>query len=981
MTWMARWRPPLRLAARDAARHWVRSVLAVVLVSLPVAWLVSDTSLSGSMPTNGDVVLARIPEGAQAVLTATTADRHGPPMTQTPEGSTTGEWSGDGEPAGADELARLLPPENQLVQFWAYGQLLATTGTDLAPGEESSAGEHLVEDIDVAQLSTVVLLEAQAQGLPVLMPAVDVGSVPTDATQVVITSKLAGLLGLSVGDQMTFVAPHQVFGAGEFTDLALGEAVQDTQRGYRVVGVAEGDLPQAWALEGWLAAAAAAHPEGNAGNWLVVGEQPVTWDQTKALNRLYTVVISRHVLTHYPAKSELYPVEEKRGDVLADAVKAVTAAGLGALLVLFLITPAFTVSVDQSRRMLGMAAAAGASPRDLRRMLTAQGLVVGLVGGLLGSVLGVLVAVVTPLSSVLDTSGTPQIPDGAEGLVDLSVRFSWWTFVAAVGVGLLIGFVATAAAAWTASRLHPVDALKDRRAPRVRRAVLDSVFLGPAVLGAGVATAVLALTVVSSSSVSRLVGLLVAALVLVVTGLALVVRSVPALAARVVTRLPAGPRLALRDAADHPSRFVPAALAVLVTVCVASCLTVAVGSAVANDRILTGDVVGPGGLTLSVRQPISEGFDRLVLRDAVDTLAAELPVVGHESVYAVDEFSLFSEYPEDGGFIEPVRPQDLCPEGKIPSVGSTSRAGLPLRCEDGDPDQVGGGFLEQPWWLDGDFLVMGGDTMRASGLPGADKAAQTLDAGGVVVNDASLVSRRGTVQVAASQQVWGEAERGVELPGAFVHGLSPKYVVSPETARSFGVPLTYLGEYVVTDSGLSASQIARARDIIDEHTSLVVVGESQYQYPWGEHKRLIPVAVLVVLALVATTISLALAKTQVRRDMVTMHAVGASGSFLRRFVLTQAVVILAAGVPLGLACGLGLGAYQVTWLHEAALQEPEAVGWGVHGVRYYGPQNWLETVMLWPVQVTIVVSVVAVGLATALTVARPARRLVQRGID
>ncbi|MCL2424003.1 MAG: hypothetical protein FWD11_08980, partial [Micrococcales bacterium] len=483
MRWLVRWRPVLRLAVRDALRHRARTLLAVVLVSLPIAWLVSDTSLAASVPTDRDVALSTIPDGAQAVVTATPLRRSGMPLAQSPEGATLGDWSDDGThlPASADELARLLPPGNQVLEYWISPQLLATTGIDLAPGRESSAGEHLVEDVDVAALSTAWLSEAGPEALTVLLPTIKAGTAPTDNTQVVVTKALADHLGLGVGDQVVFVVPHYVmasWGTGR-----IGELMQDSQRGYRVVGIAEGDEPEAWALDGWIAAATAADPKGIPSLWLVVGPEPVTWDQTKAVNYLQALVVSRHVLTHYPEASELYPTRKDDVEVLQGVLKAVLAVGLGALLVLALVTPAFTVSVDQSRRTLGLAAAAGAAPGDLRRTITAQGLVIGLAGGVLGSVLGAVVTVVTPVSSVLDISGNPA---KHAGVIDLGVRFPWWIFPVAVIAAVVVGVVATATAARTAARLHPVDALKDRRTPQTRRRGYLGLAMGPVLLAAGV---------------------------------------------------------------------------------------------------------------------------------------------------------------------------------------------------------------------------------------------------------------------------------------------------------------------------------------------------------------------------------------------------------------------------------------------------------------------------------------------------------------
>ena len=82
------WRPVLRLARRDARRHLARTVLASLLIALPIAALVAFAGLTGSGTPTRDQALASIPDGVQAVVTATTVPRDSPPFAQLPEGPT-----------------------------------------------------------------------------------------------------------------------------------------------------------------------------------------------------------------------------------------------------------------------------------------------------------------------------------------------------------------------------------------------------------------------------------------------------------------------------------------------------------------------------------------------------------------------------------------------------------------------------------------------------------------------------------------------------------------------------------------------------------------------------------------------------------------------------------------------------------------------------------------------------------------------------
>jgi putative ABC transport system permease protein len=617
-----------------------------------------------------------------------------------------------------------------------------------------------------------------------LLPTLAEGAPPAGTSEVVVTSGLAARLGLAVGDSVTFIAPP--FPGWFGTDGRIGQVIEDSQRGYTVCGVVAAPALEAWALDGWLAPMVTADPVGVDGHWLVVGPEPVTWAQAKALNQLQAFATSRHVLTHYPAKSELYPVAVDPEVLLFRLVSLVIAGALGAALVLLLITPAFAVATDQSRRTLALAAATGAAPRDLRRIVTAQGLVVGLAGGGLGAALGTAAAV---------AAGRLIYP-GRQMLA----HFPWWALPLGIALAALLGVVATLWPARTAARLQVVDALKDRPAlPAARPAALPAaphasrrggygrwaLAAGLLLAAAGAATAGLALPLPSEAPAVGAgpdpvrVAFLLATLGLAAGGLALAMPQLPGLMARVAGHLPSAARLALRDAADHRPRFLPAAVAVLAAVGAASYTAVLIGSATSNARDSVNQMVGPGHLIIGAYTSVNGDFDRLVLTDALMSLTGEFPVTGTEPVYSV---------PPDhaGEWFRPVLPADRsCPEDRYPDTASAVALGASLNCVEWERAYTPGAAM--PWMGGSDILALSGDALRASGLPGADAAAAVLDQGGVVVNNAALVKPDGTVRLAVSQADLPDAanaERFVELPGAFLRGFAPLAALSPAAAPS-----------------------------------------------------------------------------------------------------------------------------------------------------------------------------------------------------
>lgn len=953
------WRPAaLRLATRDARRHWVRTVLATLVVALPVTALVAGTALTQSGPPSRDRALEDIPDGVQAVVTATAITRDGSVFPQLPEGAP-GTWIDDLEqvPASHDELAALLPEEDRLLAFWNSPTLLVTTGLNVAPGDQSEAGAG-VEGVALAEVTSAVLQEAEQEALPFLLPSLSAGAAPADATEVVITTALGARLGIGVGDTLTWVAPP--FNGWYSTGGRIGEVIQDSQRAYRVSGLVDDTALRGWAIDGWISAMAKADPAGVDGHWLVVGDEPVTWDIAQHLNELQAFAVSRNVLENYPSADELYPVEVDTATAVTQAATTLLTGILGAALALLLVTPAFAVSAEQSRRTLGMAAAAGAAPADLRRTLTAQGLGIGLAGGLLGVALGAAAAV----TAVTVLGVGPEVADPTG-------RFPWKVAVAAIFVAVVVGIVATLGPARRAARLPVVDALKDlpaqsrRQSRRVITAVAGLVLLiAAAVAGAAALTGaapsggyVASGTVPVSSALP--LAMLVLCLLLAVAGLLVTVRALLSLASRAAGRLPAVWRLAVRDAADHRSRFLPAASAVLVAVAAASFLTVTTGSSVANQRDQTGEMVAAGHLVLGVQVPVSEGFDRLVLADAIDTLADELPVTGNVAIRTTDS---------DGRLHLGLLPAEgaQCPDGEEPDTASATRPGTSVTCVPYERAYVPG--LSVAWWGGTDVYVLDGDALRASGLSGSEEAAAVLDAGGVVVNNAARIGADGTARIAVSTErapTEADADRIVSLDAVFLRGFAPPLTISADAAQALGIDsFEYVGEYVTTSRPLTLSEIAAARSLLDERTSLVWIGEAQHPRPWGRDDALLPILALTLLATLATAITLTLARSQGARDAATMHAVGATNGFLRQYGLVQAGVVLLTGIPLGIITGIALGTLQIEWNRRA--QSGGA---------------WLDTIPLWGVQAGIVLAVVIPALAVALIAARPPRGLVRRPAD
>ncbi len=141
---------------------------------------------------------------------------------------------------------------------------------------------------------------------------------------------------------------------------------------------------------------------------------------------------------------------------MAEETSLSTETGLGMarafslLVALFVIANTFLISVTQRRRQFGIMRAIGATRMQVARMVYGQALFLGIAGTIVGSIVGVIFAryLNVAMGSLYETTLPP---------VKLSVR----PFVIAAVVGIGTSLVGAALPARKASRLSPLDAMRD----------------------------------------------------------------------------------------------------------------------------------------------------------------------------------------------------------------------------------------------------------------------------------------------------------------------------------------------------------------------------------------------------------------------------------------------------------------------------------------------------------------------------------------
>jgi putative ABC transport system permease protein len=332
-------------------------------------------------------------------------------------------------------------------------------------------------------------------------------------------------------------------GAAADLDTAVGAQVEIGRRSYEVVGIVENpaDLDDEYALV------------------LPGDDSPESVTVLVEADREHA---DRFRPTVTPGQGFIESREATEQATAAVAVFVVAAVAM--VLVCLVAGASFATVAHRRMRQLGLLAAAGATPRHLRRAMVANGTAVGCTAAVAGTSAGLLLWLAA--ASALEPAASHRIDPW---------NIPLWLPLA--GIGLAVA-TATVAAWWPAravARMPIVDAVAARPpAPRrVHRSLVAAVVLvafGVVAIGAGIDPNTEAMTPVAF--ISGLVALPVAVLL----ASAPVLRAV----ARLAPRFPVGTRLAVRDLARFESRSSAAlgaitlALGIAVTVVVVAAANV-----------------------------------------------------------------------------------------------------------------------------------------------------------------------------------------------------------------------------------------------------------------------------------------------------------------------------------------------------------------------------------------------------------------------
>ncbi|SDC37716.1 ABC transporter permease [Nocardioides lianchengensis] len=805
---MRGWRLPLRLAWRDALRSRARSALVLVMIALPVLGVTAATVLIATSNVSTVEGLDRELGDADALVAVR---------------------------EGVDEVAQAPNPDDGL----DYDE---DSGTALTPAQLAAAlGDRPLTEVRQgwgmlrtdrgatdAQLTEVDLSDPLAARLVDLTD----GRLPRAAGEVVVNQALADK-GYDVGD------PLRLRG-------------QDSPESV-VVGIAESSRVRSEPAVAGLVGSLGFETFDTSRTWLV-GGGPMDWDEVLALNERGVSAYSRTVLEDPPPASEVpseVEVYESSTDETALAIAALVVT-MALLEVVLLAGPSFAVGARRQARTLALVAASGGTPAQARRVVLASAIVLGAVASVGGVLLGIaLAAALLPLVQSFTSSWLGPF------------QVAWLPLIGVAGFGLVSAFLAAVVPAHLASRQDIVAVLGGRRGDR--KPSLRSPLLGVVLLGVGIVGAVLG---------ARPGGelLIAAAAIPAVLGMVLLVPVVLAVLGRLAGRLPLSLRFAVRDAARHRTRTVPAVAAVAATVTGVVALGISTSSDAAEARATYAPMLPAGAAIVSTLG----GQDAEQVRTAI---GREVPGAEPTDIRGVRD--------------------------------ATEEQYLEVTVTAGSDD----------WLLSSSSSVLGSSLLVGDELPplllGVDEdertsAARVLAAGGAVAfTDRGVRGDEVGVRVARSDGMTGEPigrPVSATLPAVVIDvdpaSTGPVAVLAPAAARQMDLEVTTVA-VAITGARVTEEQEQAVTEVLAATAS----GQEMYVERGyrADGETLIIQLVLAglgaLLMLGGTLTATFLALSDARPDLATLSAVGASPRTRRGVAASYALVVGFVGAVLGAAVG------------------------------------------------------------------------------
>ena len=518
----------------------------------------------------------------------------------------------------------------------------------------------------------------------------------------------------------------------------------------------------------------------------------------------------------------------------------------------------FTVIAQRRLRQLGMLAATGATPKQLRLVLLTNGAVVGAIGAVLGTVLGL----------ALWFGVLPTLETGFDHRID-PFSLPWALLVLVV----LVAMLGASAAAWWPGRAVTrvpitiaLSARPPRRKPTHRSAVLSAVLI---------AGGVCSLAFADRTSKP----LIVAGLLATIFGTLLLGPLAIRVFARVAGHVPVAPRLALRDLARYQSRSGAALAAITLALGITAAVVVTAAAEEKREdermaakppnlsdrqvRVYTGRTRDPQLIPLPIQSPAQLAVSAARVRQ----LAAGL---GRAVVIPL---------------WKPVDPAER-PLATFEGDRAIVAAGLARRMSDKGFNLASGLYVATPPLLR--YLGIDPATVDPTADFLADPTVPTEEL--VIVRFRDRKERAVTkVQRIHSREVLGAGDGSSDLPSSFV---------TLAGLRRYGWQQVASGWLVESSRPLTGEQIATARDLAAEAGLTIEVQQETTSLAT-------PIAIATgagaLLALVILAMTVGLIRSESGGDLRTLTATGATSRTRRTLTGTTAGALAFLGALLGVA--------------------------------------------------------------------------------
>ncbi|WP_309134666.1 FtsX-like permease family protein [Cellulomonas sp.] len=535
------------------------------------------------------------------------------------------------------------------------------------------------------------------------------------------------------------------------------------------------------------------------------------------------------------------------------SLRLVLAALSGAVLLVgaVLVANTFTIVIGQRRREIALLRAAGATSGQVTRAVLAEAVVVGAVGSVLGTALGLVTA---EGLRVLARAAGSDLPEGRLGTTPAAVLL-------AVLVGVGVTALAAVGAARSAARVAPVEAIRASvdvvggPGPRRGRATARAVPLVAGVVGLAAVAAGAPAALLAPAAIATVVG--------VVLNAAVVTPALTRALGAPLARAGVPGQLAREAAARAPRRTTSTAIAL------------ALGLALVGFTSVVATSLRDG-LSGAYRETITAD---LVVESARGEMLGGLSPAVADRLRSVPQVEVASR----------VRYGHVLDGGTTTALAAVDPATLPAVAE---LDMVEGSVE----------ALAGGGVLVAESL----STERDLHVGDVV---------RLTLSHAGVQEL--EVVGVVDSLDA--QALSTAWIVSLDTyARHFAEDLD-ASVLVRTAGGVGADEArASVRAALADHPTAAVRDQAAAAQARGaavdEVLGLVGVllGLVVVLALLGVTSTLALSVAERVREIGLLRAVGTTSGQVGRMFRAEALLVAALATVLGLGLGVALGALTVS---------------------------------------------------------------------